>query len=125
MSDLKAVRTELEAKRKQMIESGIRLGLSHLETLKLSQEVDELHNEHMRIQRSKKQLSNVLLPKRNFMGGVGWWSGITVHWMYKGVFVRGRIGLPKPAKGTIAAMRMRFSLMQLYVSKTIYKGRGD
>jgi hypothetical protein len=41
------VRTELEAKRALLIETGTRLGLAHPETLKLSQEVDDLHNEYV------------------------------------------------------------------------------
>jgi Spo0E like sporulation regulatory protein len=39
----------LEAKRKQMIEVGMQLGLSNPETLRLSQEIDTLHSELIRI----------------------------------------------------------------------------
>jgi hypothetical protein len=42
--DLKKIRTELEEKRKQMIEVGMQSGLSSPKTLRLSQEIDTLHN---------------------------------------------------------------------------------
>jgi hypothetical protein len=47
--DLKTLIRELEAKRKQMIKVGMQLGLLHPETLKLSQEIDRLHNELIRM----------------------------------------------------------------------------
>ncbi|MHC5534540.1 aspartyl-phosphate phosphatase Spo0E family protein [Priestia megaterium] len=50
MRDLTTVRAELDANRQQMIEAGIRLGLLHPETIKLSQQVDELHNEYVRLE---------------------------------------------------------------------------
>ena len=63
MRDLKTVRTELEAKREQLIEVGMRWGLSHPETVKLSQEVDELHNEHMRIELHQKPSEQRVMAK--------------------------------------------------------------
>lgn len=48
--DLKILMIELEVKRKKMIEVGLKLGLSSSETLKLSQEIDNLHNEIIHLQ---------------------------------------------------------------------------
>jgi hypothetical protein len=68
MRDLKTVRAELDTKREQVIEVGMRLGLSHPETVKLSQEVDELHNEHMRIELQQKPSEQVSLPRTKLQG---------------------------------------------------------
>lgn len=47
---------ELEVKRAAMIEAGITLGLTDPETVRLSQEVDRLHNEQMTAERAEKQM---------------------------------------------------------------------
>jgi hypothetical protein len=54
IGELKKVINKLESKRWEMIEAGIRLGFSHTVTVKLSQLVDELHNEHIRIESEKR-----------------------------------------------------------------------
>jgi hypothetical protein len=41
---------ELEKKREEMVESGMSLGFTHPETVKLSQELDELLNKFGRVQ---------------------------------------------------------------------------
>ncbi|GIP45098.1 hypothetical protein J45TS6_35570 [Paenibacillus sp. J45TS6] len=59
LRDLRTVKIELEGKR------DVRLGLSHIQTMTLSREVDELHNELMRIECSKNQGSNVVTVERD------------------------------------------------------------
>lgn len=54
MRTLGEVEKELEFKRQRMIDAGERLGLSDPETVRLSQEVDKLHNEHLKIEMAKK-----------------------------------------------------------------------
>lgn len=54
MRTLGEVEKEMEFKRQRMIDAGERLGLTHPETVRLSQEVDKLHNEHMKIQMAAK-----------------------------------------------------------------------
>lgn len=65
MRDIRTVKVELEDKREQMIQTGLLLGLSHIETITLSQEVDELHNEFMRIKPNKKQGNNTTMVSWN------------------------------------------------------------
>lgn len=72
MRDLTTVRAELEAKRKKMIEAGMRFSLAHPETIRLSQEVDELHNEYVCIERSKmlseqREISKTQLLRRHWL----------------------------------------------------------
>jgi hypothetical protein len=62
MRDLTTVGNELDAKRELMIKVGMRLGISHKETLRLSQKVDELHNEYMWIELRNK---NIKLPNNS------------------------------------------------------------
>lgn len=66
MRDLVVVRTELDAKREQMIKAGMRLGLSHPVTVKLSQEVDELHIEHMASRTAKNKRATCQCPNAAF-----------------------------------------------------------
>lgn len=54
MRTLGEVEKEMEFGRQRMIEAGGRLGLTHPETVRLSQEVDKLHNEHMKISMAMK-----------------------------------------------------------------------
>lgn len=45
---------ELERKRAEMVRVGMEKGFTHELTVMLSQEVDELHNEHMAAERAEK-----------------------------------------------------------------------
>lgn len=49
MRSIEEVNRELEFKRQRMIDAGGRLQLTDPEVVRLSQEVDALHNEHMKI----------------------------------------------------------------------------
>jgi hypothetical protein len=48
MRDLGVIMAELEKKRAEMVEVGMSKGFTDPETVRISQEVDELHNEVMR-----------------------------------------------------------------------------
>jgi hypothetical protein len=57
---MRDVMAELEVKRAQMVEVGMRKGFTDPETVRISQELDELHNEQLRIQMAlRKQLGGV------------------------------------------------------------------
>lgn len=61
MRKMSVVMKELEIKRAQMVDIGMKKGFTDPETVKISQELDELHNEQLRIQMAlrKKSLGGI------------------------------------------------------------------
>lgn len=49
MRTLQAVKSEIETVRDRMVSVGMSYGLTHPLTVKISQDLDKLHNEHMQI----------------------------------------------------------------------------